>query len=180
MQHSYEKVSHAEAVATLAHEGQLRKYTGEPYIEHPRAVVELVKQAKRCDDSMIAAAWLHDTLEDTQLRGHEVHDWFGPKVFKMVADLTNCDLEVGNRRERFRINMNRLSHSSGATQTVKVCDILHNTSTIVRDNPKFAGHYLAEKLEVLMLALTRADEALRQRAIEQCLALMLELELCQK
>lgn len=180
MHHRYEKVSHAEAVATLAHDGQLRKYTGEPYIEHPRAVAELVKQAKNCDDSMIAAAWLHDTVEDTQITAPEIHSWFGAKVFKMVVDLTNCDLDEGNRRERFQINMQRLSKASGATQTVKVCDILHNTSTIVRDNPRFAGQYLEEKLEVLMHALTRADKALRQRAIEQCLALMVELELCRK
>lgn len=58
----------AMRVATAAHEGigQVRKYTGEPYINHPAAVAELVSSVPHTPE-MLAAAWLHDTVEDTPI-----------------------------------------------------------------------------------------------------------------
>lgn len=57
-------IADAAAFAAQAHAGQVRKYTGEPYIRHPEAVAKLV-QASGGDTAMVAAAWLHDTVEDT-------------------------------------------------------------------------------------------------------------------
>ena len=57
--------------ATAAHEGQVRKYTGEPYVNHPFAVAESV--ADHVDDKVaIAAAVLHDTVEDTAVTLEEI------------------------------------------------------------------------------------------------------------
>jgi len=56
----------AKAFATKCHEDikQVRKYTGEPYINHPAAVVEIVRSVPHTE-AMLCAAWLHDTVEDT-------------------------------------------------------------------------------------------------------------------
>lgn len=156
----------AETVATVAHSaiGQKRRYTDEPYINHPRAVVKLLKQAKDVDHEMIAAAWLHDVLEDTHITHEQIHDWFGPGIYKMVADLTNCPLELGNRQTRFEINRDRLAISSPRVKTIKVCDLIHNTSSIVEHDPKFAKLYLKEKRELLEVALREADLCLWAQA----------------
>ncbi len=56
-------IASAEEWATELHEGQFRKYTSEPYIVHPRAVARLVADHGGSPD-MVAAAWLHDVVED--------------------------------------------------------------------------------------------------------------------
>lgn len=169
---------HAETVATIAHSaiGQVRKYTNEPYIVHPRAVVELVKTSSMLNSEMIAAAWLHDVVEDTSITADQINEWFGPNVGKMVAALTNCDVGAGNRDQRFLINHDRLSLAGPLVQTIKVCDLIDNTSTIVKHDPKFARVYLAEKMMLLSTALFDADLRLWSMAYTQCQDAMNELE----
>src|SRR5690606_3806810 len=57
-------ISYAHLFAAEAHLSQVRKYTNEPYILHPRAVAALARSAARCTEEMIAAAYLHDVVED--------------------------------------------------------------------------------------------------------------------
>ena len=52
-----------EAFATHWHGSQVRKYTGEPYVEHCREIVEILKGVPHTED-MLTAAWLHDVLDD--------------------------------------------------------------------------------------------------------------------
>ena len=60
-------VEKARVFATAAHAavGQLRKYTFEPYIVHPAEVFAIVSTVDGATEEMMAAAWLHDTVEDT-------------------------------------------------------------------------------------------------------------------
>lgn len=168
---------HAETVATVAHYAtdHTRKYTGEAYIEHPRRVVELVKTSAALNHEMIAAAWLHDVVEDTAITVRQIEEWFGKRIAAMVAALTNVETEVGNRRQRFEINRDRLKGASALVKTIKVCDLIDNTSTIVKHDPKFAALYLAEKRELLETALIGADPQLWNRAWDICLAGQMEL-----
>lgn len=163
-------VTNAEIVATVAHSaiGQVRKYTGDPYIVHPRAVVELVKTAAFVDEAMLATAWLHDVPEDTRITTEQIARWFGIEIGDMVWFLTNMPMPGKSRRERFEINTKRLAQATPRTKTVKVCDLIDNTSTIVDYDAKFATLYLSEKLELLETALRGADEGLWQRAWDQC------------
>lgn len=80
----------ARRYATQAHAaaGQRRKYTDEPYIVHPAAVAELVRSVTD-DEQMIAAAWLHDTVEDTPSTLQDIESHFGPRVAKLVDMLTD-------------------------------------------------------------------------------------------
>jgi (p)ppGpp synthase/HD superfamily hydrolase len=72
--------------ATTAHASinQRRKYTGEPYIVHPIAVAELVRSVPHTPE-MIAAAYLHDVVEDTPVTIEEIREEFGPQVAELVG-----------------------------------------------------------------------------------------------
>lgn len=78
----------AKEFATRAHTGQLRKYTGTPYIEHPEAVVELVRSVEHTEE-MLAAAWLHDVVEDCGVTFGELCDYFGWGTYDLVYHLTD-------------------------------------------------------------------------------------------
>lgn len=121
----------------MAHGGQTRKYTGEPYFEHCKEVAETVRNYGG-SPVMIAAAYLHDVLEDTPLNVNG----FGDRVRALVEELT--DTETGNRAERkFKAAM-RLSKASPEAQTIKLADFLSNTPSICEHDPEFAAIYLAE------------------------------------
>ena len=76
-------------VATKAHKGQFRKSGGE-YIAHPKEVARFVKQFKKSNNlsAMIQAAYLHDTLEDTDTTYQDLVKQFGALVADMVQELT--------------------------------------------------------------------------------------------
>lgn len=139
-----------EQFAITAHGEQLRKYTNEPYVTHCRNVAALVTRYGGTPD-MIAAAWLHDTVEDTPVTVGDVCCAFGDTVASYVDQLTDVSRpHHGNRVKRKARDIYHLSHALPVVKTIKLCDLLDNTSSIVRHDPKFAVTYLAEKQ--LMLA----------------------------
>ena len=147
-----------------AHDGQLRKYTGAPYIVHPLAVAEIVRSAGGCEE-MIATALLHDTIEDSGVTEETLACEFGLRVARWVVWLTDVETE-GNRQQRKLKAAWRLSEAPPEVQTIKVADLIHNTSNIVQHDPTFAKVYLKEKLHLLSVMPT-AEEALRRRAYLQ-------------
>lgn len=81
-----ELIRSAYAVADEAHRGVLRK-SGEPYIEHPLAVARILAELA-LDAAAIAAALLHDTVEDTSLKKEDVEAQFGPTIAAIVDGVT--------------------------------------------------------------------------------------------
>lgn len=153
----------AKDFATRAHEGQVRKYTGEPYIGHPAAVAALVRSVPHTPE-MLAAAWLHDTVEDCGVALEEIHRLFGPEVAYMVECLTDVSKpEDGNRRHRKAIDMRHTAQASPQAKTIKLADLIDNTRSIVERDPSFAKVYLAEK-RLLLGALVEGDPALWDQA----------------
>jgi guanosine-3',5'-bis(diphosphate) 3'-pyrophosphohydrolase len=73
--------------ARRAHLGQYRKQTGEQYVEHPIAVARLVVESGY-DGALIAAAYLHDTVETTRIELEEIRERFGPGVGGLVGCLS--------------------------------------------------------------------------------------------
>src|SRR5580704_307796 len=71
----------ARKFATAAHArvDQKRKYTNAPYITHPAAVVEIMRSVPHTEE-MLAAAWLHDTVEDCGVGIAAIFRYFGPRV----------------------------------------------------------------------------------------------------
>lgn len=143
-------VREARLFATAAHHAidQRRKYTNEPYIGHPQRVVELVEGVIHTPE-MLAAAWLHDVVEDTKVSMDVIYEAFGADIGNMVYALTNESLAVGNRAKRHKMNTERLAKASWQVKAIKCADLIDNTSTIVQFDPKFAPTYLREKLETL-------------------------------
>lgn len=137
--------------STAAHAAvnQKRKYTGEDYIVHPIAVSNLVKENGGTDE-MIAAALLHDTVEDTNVTREQIAEEFGWKIFKLVVELTDVTKpEDGNRATRKAIEAKRLGMASKEAQTIKLADLIDNTKTIFKYDPKFAKVYIQEKIALL-------------------------------
>lgn len=160
-------VSRALTFATAAHAavGQKRKYSGEDYILHPIAVAEIVKSvAPRVD--MIAAALLHDVVEDTACSHALLLEVFGDRVADLVWWLTDDATAVGNREARKAADRARLARAPAEAQTIKLADLIHNTESIVARDPDFARVYMREK-ELLMDVLVLADPTLRRRALGQ-------------
>jgi (p)ppGpp synthase/HD superfamily hydrolase len=151
----------ARAFATRMHEGQKRKYTFAPYITHCAEVAAFVKAAGGTDE-MIAAAWLHDTVEDTPATAEDILREFGSVVARYVAALTSAEKSAGDRAERKAIDRARLGASSPEVKTVKLADLLSNLPSIAERDPGFAVTYMAEKREMLPM-LAEGDAALFAR-----------------
>lgn len=129
----------AKAIATIAHRGQVDK-AGNPYIDHPRRVADLVSQQGA---DVIAAAWLHDVIEDTDVTCKDLEAaGMGRKVIWFVELLTRTDdQKAEDYYEALRVGPQGAWH-------VKLADIADNTNparlallddaTIVRLTRKYA------------------------------------------
>ena len=138
-------VDSAHLFAKKYHGDQKRKYTGESYINHPVEVAKIVQTvADDCD--MICAALLHDVIEDTEATRKDVLDaGFGFVVADLVDQLTDVSkLSDGNRAARKLIDKNHLAESSVAGATIKLADLIDNSKSIAKHDPKFAKVYMAE------------------------------------
>ena len=152
--------SRAAAWAFHFHEGQKRKYTGEPYWIHCGGVANLVREVAHTEE-MLAAAWMHDLVEDTDVTLDEIRAEFGGTVAELVGWLTDVSRpEDGNRETRKAMDRRRLSEAPPPAKTIKVADLIDNVHTIVQHDPEFARVYLREKRLLLDEALCGADYAL--------------------
>lgn len=159
-------VHKAQVYAMAAHAavGQKRKYTGEPYIVHPAEVASIVDRVEGATFDMIAAAWLHDVIEDTGCTFTDVHMAFGIDIATMVNWLTDVSRpEDGNRATRKRIDRERLASAPAEVQTIKLADLISNSKSIMQHDPEFAKVYLEEK-RLLLEVLTKGDRELHAEA----------------
>lgn len=158
----------ARLYAQAAHRavGQKRKYTGECYTVHTEEVAALVASFDGTKE-MIAAAHLHDVVEDTAVEVADIRAVFGEEVADLVDWLTDSSKpEDGNRAVRKAIDRDRLGTAPAAAQTIKCCDLISNTTSIVEGDPRFAKVYLKEKFELLDV-MTSADPRARDAALQQ-------------
>jgi (p)ppGpp synthase/HD superfamily hydrolase len=126
----------AKQFAMKAHEGQVRKYTNEPYIEHPLAVAELIEVFVQ-DEATLTAAVLHDTVEDCDVTIEEIQKEFGDEVACYVWYLTKPPAFVGNRAKRKKIDRDRLQQAPKLARLIKIFDLWHNSKSIKEHDPKF-------------------------------------------
>lgn len=156
-------VAKALDFATKAHGDQVRKYTGEPYTNHLVEVMNIVRTVKS-DDSMLAAALLHDTIEDTSVTEADVRKEFGPRIAQLVVELTDISKpEDGNRAFRKAMDRDKLATVSNDAQTIKLADLISNGKDIAVNDPKFAKVFLNEKRQLLEV-LDRGDSILMKQA----------------
>lgn len=153
----------AELYSKAAHGaiGQKRKYSGEPYWKHCEEVVQILQ--KHIDDvheNTLAAAWLHDVLEDTKITYQDLVTQFGKPIADLVLEVTDVSMpEDGNRARRKQLDKEHLAKASKEGQDIKVADLISNSRNIVFWDVNFAKVYLREK-ESLLEVLTLADKNL--------------------
>lgn len=170
-------VEKAIQFATQAHHavGQVRKYTQEPYINHPLAVMQILlnHSSQPVTVQMLAAAVCHDLVEDTQATLSDVRMFLGDDVAVLVDWLTDVSRpEHGNRKARKALDNAHTARAPVAAKNIKLADVIHNTVDISTHDPDFARVWIREKQELLQ-GLQDADPALlalAHKTIEDCLA----------
>ena len=122
----------AYAAAARAHQGQLRR-TGDPYITHPLAVARILA-GYGLDAETIAAALLHDALEDTDLTLDEVRGDFGDTVADLIDGVTKLDrIRFSNLEEAQAATIRKMVIAMARDVRVlliKLADRLHNVRTL--------------------------------------------------
>ena len=122
---------------------------------------------------MLAAAWLHDTVEDTGVGIETIRAEFGPKVAELVGWLTDVSRpDHGNRAARKAVDRAHSAQAPAEAQTIKLADLISNTRSIAEHDPDFAKTYLKEK-QLLLEVMTRGDATLIARAQSSCIDLAL-------
>lgn len=120
------------------HKGQFRK-SGEPYIAHPVAVAGLLRDLGG-DSTMIAAGFLHDVVEDTEVTPEEIEERFGPEVRQLVEAVTKLSkFNFSSKTERQAENFRRMFLAMAKdirVIVVKLADRLHNMRTLEHLSPE--------------------------------------------
>lgn len=108
--------------AEIAHEGQKRKNSGEPYINHPIMVMEMLKIWGVNDKDVLAAALLHDTVEDTHVTIDEIREVANDRVASIVDELTI----VADNRIQKAVEIAKFKDKSPEAVLIKVADRICN------------------------------------------------------
>jgi guanosine-3',5'-bis(diphosphate) 3'-pyrophosphohydrolase len=116
----------AVAFAAHKHRDQRRKDKGaSPYINHPIALAKVLwEEGGVRDPVVIAAALLHDTLEDTETTGQELRGEFGDDIADIVAEVTDVKWLKSDARKRLQVS--RAGHSTDRAKLVKLADKICN------------------------------------------------------
>lgn len=157
----------ARLFALAAHSaiGQVRRYSGSPYWVHPYEVAEIVSTVDHTD-AMIAAAYLHDVVEDTCINIDLIRTEFSNEISDMVEWLTDISKkEDGNRAIRKAIDREHIKNADPNSKTIKLADIISNTTDIKKNDPKFFKVYSRE-VKSLLEVLEDGDLTLFKRAQE--------------
>jgi guanosine-3',5'-bis(diphosphate) 3'-pyrophosphohydrolase len=109
------------------------------------------------DKEMLAAAWLHDTVEDAGVSFSDLLEEFGTGVAWLVSDLTDVSrASDGKRAARKAVDRAHTAQASVRAKTIKLADLIDNSRNILEHDPKFARVYLPEK-RLLLAVLTDGD-----------------------
>jgi guanosine-3',5'-bis(diphosphate) 3'-pyrophosphohydrolase len=161
--------------ADEAHGEQLRRYGNDRYIVHPLRVMEICR-IYNPSLSVLAAAILHDVVEDTPVTAATLHEFLlsvidvtqAEKVTDLVVDLTDVYIKKEyphiNRARRKEMERDRLSKVSAEAQTIKYADILDNARDIFVNDRHFAPRFLNEGVLALRV-MTKGDQRLREHAL---------------
>ncbi|HET6872029.1 MAG TPA: HD domain-containing protein [Sporolactobacillaceae bacterium] len=128
--------------AARAHRKQTRKASDTPYISHPYSVAMLLQKAG-CEEELVAAGLLHDTLEDTETTEAELLALFGCRVLELVRGCSEPDKSLP-WEERKHHTIETLKTASRDICLVTCADKLHNIRTLIEDHQEL-GDLLWER-----------------------------------
>lgn len=117
-------VEKATLIAITAHEaaGQKRKFSNEPYWYHPSAVADMVSRHTD-NQSLIAAGWLHDVVEDTHIDLEHIRSHLNNEVAEYVSDVTKQQPYGEDDGRNILFEIKRLMGVSSESKLLKLCDI---------------------------------------------------------
>jgi len=129
------KLLEAASFAAQRHTGHKRKGSaGEPYINHPIEVANLIANVGSVEDmDVLIAAILHDTVEDTGTKKEEIAQRFGERVSEIVAEVT--DDKSLPKQERKRLQIEHAPHLSPEAKLVKLGDKISNIRDVTNNPP---------------------------------------------
>jgi hypothetical protein len=154
----------AYAVQNHARINQRLKYTFLPFDLHLKAVADLVSSVTD-DPETVAAAWLHDALEDTPATFEDLTREFGPGVTQLITELTDISKPSdGNRAARKEVDRRHLALASPRAKTVKLADVIVNSHDIRRHDQRFGRVYIVEMMALLNV-LREGDATLYEQAV---------------
>lgn len=171
-------IATARDLAIRAHGEQRRMTTAEPYWHHPREVAEIVYRLVPNDEEIIAAAWLHDVLEDTQVTLQEVSRLTGAVVAQLVVQVTQVSSPInGLRSARKHLDHCHYANGEARAQTIKLADAHSNVMSFAayRNNKTWLKLYLKEKLAMARM-LSRGHPAYRKELILRFERMLEELQ----
>lgn len=165
-----------QAQGRIHHPGQPM---GQAFDEHLRAVANIVKSVTE-DPVTLAAAWLHDVVEDTPSTFQDIEDQFGPEVAALVAEVSAVSRPSdGDRLVRQAIDRAHLAQASDRGQTIKLADLIDTCKDLCKHNSEQAKPFvvkMAGHLDVLCAGdaglLKRARKRLAKSAEELAIPLL--------
>ncbi len=145
-----ELVRRAYALALIAHAGQYRQ-SGEPYIDHPVAVATILLEL-RLDAESIAAALLHDVVEDTGVSLEVIRNFFGVSIAHLVDGVTKLSGLEHKTKEEIQAGSYRKMFIATADDPrvilIKLADRLHNMRTLGATHPVKQRRVARETLDI--------------------------------
>jgi guanosine-3',5'-bis(diphosphate) 3'-pyrophosphohydrolase len=129
------KLLEAASFAAKRHTGQKRKGSdGEPYINHPLEVANLLANVGKVDDfDILIAAVLHDTVEDVGVTKEEIIERFGPEVAGYVLEVT--DDKSLPKDERKQLQVEHAPYLSDGAKQIKLADKISNITDVTNNPP---------------------------------------------
>jgi GTP pyrophosphokinase len=174
-------------MAVVGHQEQRRK-SGEPYILHPIAVAKICAEEIGLGVTSVVAALLHDTIEDTNVKGADIEADFGPQIRKIVEGLTKFDnlFDVESpQAENFRKVLSTLADDPRVV-LIKMADRMHNMRTInsmpqhkqikIASETAYIYSPLAHRLGLYNLKTEFEDLCMKITESEQYFSIQKELE----
>lgn len=162
-------VTHAAGFAARVHAGQARKGESSPaFVLHLAEVADLLaKVLEEPDAELVAAAWLHDTVEKTKITSEEIEGLFGPRVASLVVEVS--DDSSLPEAERHRMQIETIGEKSEAARLLRLADKISGLRELAEDPP--VGWDAVRRLEWLQFATAVADGC---RGLNQALDLLFD------
>lgn len=165
----------AAQFAREAHKGQMRKYTAVEYISHPARVAGRMATHVQATEERVAAAFLHDTIEDTDTNFKQLETLFGKHVADLVMELTDPTCPALGptyrgvpRAKRKAIMHQFLKRAMLGTRIIKLLDRIDNLRDMPIYTPNQYIRMYSEESRLLAEAIGSADLDLKTELLELC------------
>lgn len=162
-------VDDALAFAEMAHEGQTRRGSDEPYFTHVRRVVDRLRDWGVTDEDVLAAAALHDVVEDTKWEYVDILDDFGPRIMSLVYYLTK-DIQASkhgvSKEAATKAMLAKLRDAPPSALLIKCADRVDN----LLDSPRDLPRYIGESHAIWLIAQAKLGECPATREFRKTIA----------